>query len=217
MDTMRTMFTAVALATSVALGAGMTLTTAVNAQTDTVETQDSSPTPTDRMQRFEERLQSRVDDGVITQERADEIRARIVDRSARREVQQAERAERTQELAALLGTTAEELATDLRSGASLADIAEAAGIDIDLVIDHLEAQITNRINQAVADGHIDQTRADEKLATLRDDILSRVNGERPEDRRGSHGRDAGRGGFGRGGIHGQGFGRHHHSQGHGGN
>ena len=117
MDTMRTMFTAVALATSVALGAGMTLTTAVNAQTDTVETQDSSPTPTDRMQRFEERLQSRVDDGVITQERADEIRARIVDRSARREVRQADRAERTQELAALLGTTVEELATDLRSGA----------------------------------------------------------------------------------------------------
>ena len=212
MNTMRTTFAAVAWATSVALGAGMTLTTSVDAQTDTVETQDSSPTPTDRMQRFEERLQSRVDDGVITQERADEIRARIVDRSARREVRQAERAERTQELAALLGTTVEELTTDLRSGVSLADIAEAAGTDIDLVIDHLEAQITNRINQAVADGHIDQTRADEKLATLRDDILSRVNGERPEDHRGSH-----RGDFGRGGIHGQGFGRHNHSQGHGGN
>lgn len=178
MENMRTKLGALALAASVALGVGIVATAPADAQTGPTETQE------DRMQQRDERLQSKVDEGVITQERADEIRARMADRAAQRETRQADRAERAEELADTLGTTADELKAELRAGTSLAEVAQGAGVDIDTLIDQIEEQATDRINQAVADGRIDQARADEKLETLRDDITARVNGERPEGRPG---------------------------------
>ncbi len=85
MENMRTKLGALALATSVAFGAGLTLSPPADAQTDSVETQ------ADRMQQREERLQSKVDSGRITQERADEIRARMADRAAQRSAAQDDR------------------------------------------------------------------------------------------------------------------------------
>lgn len=47
-----------------------------------------------------------------------------------------------------------------------AELIEAAGADVDQIIDVLIARETERINEAVADGKIDQARADELLANL---------------------------------------------------
>lgn len=178
MENIRTKLGALALATSVAFGAAITLSLPADAQTESVQTQ------ADRMQQWEERLQSKVDSGNITQERADEIRERMANRAAQREARQQNRGERAEELGAILGTTAEDLIADLRAGTSVADLAEAAGVDIDVIIDQIEAQQTANIDQAVTDGRIDQARADEKLETLRDQITARINGERPESRPG---------------------------------
>lgn len=171
MENVRTKIAAVALATTLALGAGISHSPLADAQSD-------------RMQQREERLQAKVDEGVISQERADAIRERMAERAERREARQTARAERAEELAATLGITADELLSQLQAGTSLADIAQAAGVEVDTLIDQIEARATARINEAVTDGRIDQARADTKLETLRDDITARVNGERPEGRRG---------------------------------
>jgi len=183
---MRTKLGAIALATSVIFGVGITLSLPVGAQTE------SAPTQTDRVQQREERLQSKVDSGSIPQERADKIREHMATRIAQREARQPDRSQITQELATTLGTTADDLIADLRSGSSLADLAQAAGVDIDVIIDQIERQQAARIGQAVADGRIDQARADENLTTLRDQITARVNGERPAGPHtfGRHGRDS---------------------------
>ncbi len=170
MNNLRTKLAAVALGTTVAFGGGLAISQAVDAQ----------PDPEAR----EERLQMKVDEGLITQERADEIRTHMAERAARHEERRAARSDRLDDLAATLGTTADELKAELRAGTSLADIAAAAGIDINTIIDQIETQMTDRINQALADGVIDQDQADTKLEGLRDRITERVNGERPEGRRG---------------------------------
>ena len=174
MHNLRTKLAAVALGTGLALGAGVALGPAADAQTD-------------QTQQREERLQAKVDEGLITQERADAIRERVAQRAERREARQADRAEFAGELAETLGITVDELTSQLRAGLSLADVAEAAGISTDVLIDQIEAHRTERIAAAVADGLIDQERADEKLETLRDDITDRVNGERPERAEGRRG------------------------------
>jgi len=171
MENVRTKIAAVALGTTLALAGGVAVSQAADAQGD-------------RMQQREERLQAKVDEGTLTQERADEIRDRMAERAERRDMRQADRAELTEDLAALLGTSSDDLIAELRAGTSLAAVAETAGVDVEVLIDQIEEHQTARLEQAVADGHIDQARADEKLETLRDDITDRVNGERPEGRRG---------------------------------
>lgn len=178
---MRTRLAGVVLTVAVASGGAVALAQDVDAQ----------PVDADRTQQREERLQNLIDEGVITPERADEIRERMAERAAHRAERRAARSERLTELADTLGTTAEDLRADLRAGASLAELATAAGVDVDTVIDQIEARITDRIEQAVTDGRIDQAAADQRLDGLRERITDRVNGERP-------GRGEGRRGFGRG-------------------
>ena len=184
MEHMKTKLGAIALSTSVVFGAGITLSLPVEAQTASAQPQ------LDRMQQREERLQSKVDSGSIPQERADKIRKRMANRGAQREAHQADRSQIAQDLATTLGTTADNLIADLRAGTSLANLAEVAGVDINVIIDQIEVQQTTRIDQAVANGRIAQAHADENLKTLRDQITTRLNGERPEGRHsfGQHGR-----------------------------
>jgi ubiquinone biosynthesis protein COQ9 len=171
MENMCSKLAGLALATAVAFGGGIALSQPADAQTD-------------RMQQREERLEELVDDAVITEERADEIRARVAERIAIRDERRATRTAHLEDLAATLGTTPDELKADLRAGASIADLAAAAGVDIDTIIDRIAAQQVTRINEALANGTIDQEQADERLESLRDRITARVNGERPQGRRG---------------------------------
>ena len=109
-------------------------------------------------------------------------------------------------LSSLLGITSDELKTELRSGKSLAEIATDTGVDTQKVIDAIVADMTERLNEKVAEGKITQTQADTMLATVVDRVTAMVNGERPARAFGhaegeKHGRFGGRGhrgGFGRG-------------------
>jgi len=76
-----------------------------------------------------------------------------------------------------LGITEEELHDALRSGQSIADVADEQGVDLQAVIDALVADATARIDGAVEDGDLDATRAAEVKENLVDKITAMVNME----------------------------------------
>ena len=86
----------------------------------------------------------------------------------------------------LLGIDAEELRTQLRDGATLAEIATDEGVEVQAVIDELVAEVDERLDNAVENGRIDQAEADEKAADAEAKITDMVNNGRPE--RGADGR-----------------------------
>ncbi len=184
--------------------------------TDDTDTDDTGTETTDpagdRLARAAEELratlQELVDAGTIDAAQADAVTDHLIadrgerqaERAERRAERQAEREQRADELAATLGITADELQEELRAGNSLADIAEANGADVQVVIDQLVASATERIDDAVENGRIDADEAAEKAEQLEERITDRVNGEGPErPGRGGGPGDGfrGRGGFGR--------------------
>lgn len=78
-----------------------------------------------------------------------------------------------------IGITAEDLRTALRDGQTIAEVAEANGVAVDTVIAAMVAEAEEHIAERVADGHLTQEEADEKLAQLEEHITDRVNGELP--------------------------------------
>ena len=183
--------------------------TAIVQQAD--EGTDSADPSTDRVARATEELratlQELVDAGTIGAAQADAVTEHLIaergerqaERAERRAERQAEREQRLEELAATLGTTADELRTELQNGSSLADVAAANGVDVQVVIDQLVADATERIDDAIEDGKITADEAAERLDELEERVTDRVNGERP-DRSGRGGPGdgfRGRGGFGR--------------------
>lgn len=144
------------------------------------------PAPGDRMR---ETLQSLVDEGTITAEQADAVVARLVEDRPDR----GDRGDRgrpghrgfgagvaSEALTDLLGLDAQDLHQQLRDGATLAEIATAQGIDTQAVVDELVGELSERLDQAVENGRIEQTEADEKLADVTDRIADVVDNGRPE-------------------------------------
>jgi hypothetical protein len=80
-----------------------------------------------------------------------------------------------EELSEFLGMTEQELIEALRSGDTVAEIAEAAGIDPEAVIDALVADAQEKLAEAVENGRISQEQADEIAATLEERITTFVN------------------------------------------
>jgi polyhydroxyalkanoate synthesis regulator phasin len=87
--------------------------------------------------------------------------------------------------------SADELHTALDGGQTMAQVAEAKGVNIQVVIDAVVAERTNHINDEVASGELTQEQADAKLAELSQRVTDMVNTPRPEggDRggKGGHG------------------------------
>jgi len=142
--------------------------------------------------RLRETLQPLVDDGTITAEQADAVAARIVEnrpergeRGERREGQRGgpgmfSRGVGSEALTDLLGLDAQELRQQVRDGATLAEIATAQGVETQAVIDELVAELTERVDNAVENGRIDQAEADQKLADAEAKITDMVNNGRPD-------------------------------------
>jgi len=70
------------------------------------------------------------------------------------------------ELPGFLGMTADEFWTELRSGKSVAQVAEERGKSRQEVSDFLTAKVKERLDQAVADGKITREKADQIMATF---------------------------------------------------
>jgi len=79
-----------------------------------------------------------------------------------------------------IGIDVDALREALRSDQTIAQVAEANGVDPQAVVDALVADVSARIDQKVADGDLTQEEADEKKAELPERITALVNGERPE-------------------------------------
>jgi polyhydroxyalkanoate synthesis regulator phasin len=162
-------------------------------QTEDPAAPTDAPNPGERLR---EALQPLVDDGTISAEQADAVAQQLVE-------SRPERGERefggpggrdgrhggpgmfgrgvaSEALTDLLGVDAQELRTQLRDGATLAEIAEAQGVDPQAVVDELVGELTERVDNAVENGRIDQAEADQKLADAEAKITDMVNNGRPE-------------------------------------
>jgi hypothetical protein len=83
--------------------------------------------------------------------------------------------------ASYLGLTEAQLRTELESGKTLAQVAQAHGKSVSGLVDALVADAKKHLDAAVSAGHLTQAQADNMLNDLRDRITSRVNSRAPED------------------------------------
>jgi hypothetical protein len=83
--------------------------------------------------------------------------------------------EKHEAVAELLGLSVDELRAEREAGNSLAAVAEANGVDPQVLIDTMVADATERINARVDGDNFTQAEADEKLAELPERIEDRVN------------------------------------------
>ena len=79
-----------------------------------------------------------------------------------------------------LGLKESELLTKLQSGKSLADIAKDQGKSVDGLVNALVADAKTHLDQAVKDGHLSQTQADQILGQIKQHITDFVNGTAPK-------------------------------------
>jgi hypothetical protein len=122
-------------------------------------------------------LDGLVDDGVITADQRDKIGAALEERFVR--FGKGHRGTpHLETVAGFLGMEVDELAADLKDGASIADI---AGDDVEDVIDALVAEQEDRIDEAVANGRLSEEEAEEVRAAVTDRVVAMVNGEHPTD------------------------------------
>ncbi len=78
------------------------------------------------------------------------------------------------ELATLLGMTAEDIQAERQAGKSLADIAAAKGITDDKLVDALMAARKANLDQLVADGKLTQAQADLMIERMETQVKSMV-------------------------------------------
>lgn len=151
---------------------------------------DARPEPGVRLR---EAIQPLVDDGTITADQADAVVATLLDAAPDREErrdQRGDRRDRREErrdrrdapeaVQELLGLSPEELREQLRDGATLGEIAEEQGVEPQAVVDAIVAELTERVDAAVAAGKLDAERAAEKLAEAEERISERVTNGRPD-------------------------------------
>lgn len=136
----------------------------------------------DRGARLRESLQALVDDGTITADQADAVAEHLADQLPERDGHH--RGHRGpgrdgEVVAELLGIEADELHDALHGGQSIADLAEANGVDVQTVIDALVDEAQGHLDLAVEDGRLTEAEAAERATTLEEHITARVNGERP--------------------------------------
>ena len=139
-----------------------------------------------RGERREAMIDRLVEDGVITQEQADDVAAVREAVQAHREEM---RAEKRQSIADALDITVEELEAAREEGTTLAEL---AGDDLSAIVDLFTTQATERIEEGVASGRITQEQADERLDGLDERIETRLEdgggfGRRGDGHRGRHG------------------------------
>lgn len=160
----------------------------VTLQDDTATDQTTDPTQTDpapgdaapeRGERVRDLLQTLVDDGTITAAQADAVAEHLATNMPGRGGHGGHggfgRGVAAQVVADSLGVTVDELVTALRDGQSIADVAAAEGVDVQVVIDAMVAEVQAHLDEEVAEGDLTQEEADARLATATERITERVN------------------------------------------
>ncbi len=135
------------------------------------------------------RVNEMVANGRLTQEQADRLLAEAetffgeaINRALPAPSRPIQQAARVRTGMALVDATAEatglsrrEVLAQAREGKTLAQIAGENGADVNAIVSDVAAQVTERINRAVANGNLSQEQADEILSTLEADLLEAMN------------------------------------------
>lgn len=132
----------------------------------------------------QEVLRGLVGGGTITQEQADAVQAALKEARAARPERGAGHPGRgghkhMSVVAEALGVTPEELHTALQNDQTIAQVAQAKGIDVGRVVSAIVAAEKAKVDAAVASGRLTQERADAALANAEARATAMVNGERP--------------------------------------
>ncbi len=172
--------TAIAASTLGGVAAGAALFTPViaGAQDGAVEAEQAAP---ERGERISEALQVLVDDGTLTEAQRDAVVETLQnarpDRGEFRERLGQRGPRGAGEIAEILGLEGSEMREALRNGSSIAELAEAQGIDSADVVDAIVARAEERLETAVENGRIDDTQAAEMLTQAAERAEDLVNGE----------------------------------------
>ncbi|MCB2224138.1 MAG: hypothetical protein KQH83_08185 [Actinobacteria bacterium] len=159
--------------------AALTMSGIALAQSDETAT-DDAPAAEDVSRAVDgilERLAPLVEDGTITQDQAQAVADQLADGFGKHRPGPRRGIAGLDTAAEVLGMDVEELASQLRDGSTLAEI---AGGQADEVIAAMVAQAEERLAQAVEDGKLTQDEADEKLAEAEERITTFVNEGPPE-------------------------------------
>lgn len=140
--------------------------------------------------RIVEKLQGLVDAGTISADQAEAVAETLAD-GFRPGGPRGHRGPHFGAVAEFLGLDAEEFRAELLEHGTLADLAAANGSSESDLVDFLVQQAEERLAQAVADGRIEQSDADARLADITERITDLVNRELP-----TPGEFEGRPGFG---------------------
>jgi len=180
----RAVTVAVAGAVSLAGLGVVAASTSVGAVAATTGSESASPSFTDRLTAIKDALKGLVTDGTITQQQADQVATTLNDSEALRGGHghgghggfggHGLLGMGVETAAEALGLTKEELRTELREGNTLAEIAEAEGVQTQVLVDALVASATERVEQSVTDERITRERADEIIAALPERIATFV-------------------------------------------
>jgi polyhydroxyalkanoate synthesis regulator phasin len=178
------------------LSGAQTATTEADAGSTTAPTPpdatDPGATPPadapDRASKLEDALAPLVEDGTLTQEQADKVveALKAAGPFGGHGPGRGAIGKGLDAAASALGLSEDEVRTALRDGQTLADVARSKGLDPQVVIDALVAEVTTHLDEEVASGDLTQEQADRRLAEATARITEMVNEGRPE--RGPHGR-----------------------------
>ena len=172
--------TAIAASTlgGVAAGAAFFTPAIAGAQDDVVEAEQAAP---ERGERISEALQVLVDDGTLTEAQRDAVVETLQnarpDRGEFRERLGQRGPRGAGEIAEILGLEGSEMREALRNGSSIAELAEAQGIDSADIVDAIVARAEDRLDTAVENGRIDDVQAAEMLTRTAERAEDLVNGE----------------------------------------
>lgn len=155
-------------------------------QDDTTASEEPTEESADRQARAAERLGEvlapLVEDGTLTQAQADAVITTLAESMPERSRggHRGGRGPANLDAAAeAIGIERSELVDALRDGSTIAEVAAAAGVDSQVVIDALLADAQERIAEKVAEGDLTQEEADEKLAALTERVTDMVNNGMP--------------------------------------
>jgi hypothetical protein len=173
--------TAIAASTlgGVAAGAAFFTPMIAGAQDDAVEAEQAAP---ERGERISEALQVLVDDGTLTEAQRDAVVETLQNARPDRGASHGHLGPRGShggagEIAEILGLEGSEIREALRNGSSIADLAEAQGIDTADIVDAIVASAEERLDTAVENGRIDDAQAAEMLTQAAERAEDLVNGE----------------------------------------
>jgi polyhydroxyalkanoate synthesis regulator phasin len=126
-------------------------------------------------------LQPLVDDGTIDAAQADAVTEQLMEKRGERGERGPGKFGRSEVVTDLLGIDAATLRAELQAGSTLADVATAQGVSVDVLVDAIVDQMQERVDAAVEAGKITADEAAEKLAEAEARVTAKVNGEAPAD------------------------------------